>query len=230
MSESRAKLKIVIADDDALAADSLKIIVEAGGACEVVAVVHAAREAFDAYKHKQADICLLDIQMGEKSGLDAAEWILAFDPCAKVILLTTFKDDAYIRRALDLGVKGYILKHDYQAIEAAIMAVAEGQTVFGAEIVSKIPDLLRHPRSAAVAMSGPADLDHVKNPVERSSFSEKELECMAWVAQGLNNKEIAGTMFLSEGTVRNMISQILEKLDLRDRTQLAIYYLRHNSV
>ena len=219
------KLRLLIADDDVLAANSLKIIVEAGGQSEVVALAKDGAEAFAQYKHHKPDICLLDIQMGEHSGLEAAQQILDYDPEAKIIFLTTFKDEDYIRQALTFGVKGYLLKQDYNAIEAALQAVAEGQTVFGAEIVSKILAMLGKlsGSSAAGAESGQntgSDTDALLNA--------KELECAALVAQGLSNKEIASSLYLSEGTVRNMISQILEKLALRDRTQLAIYYLRKN--
>lgn len=220
------KLKILIADDDVLAANSLKIIVEASGGFEVIALVHDGGEAYSAYADVRADICLLDIQMGEKSGLEAAENILALDPDAKIIFLTTFKDDDYIRRALEIGVKGYILKQDYNAIESAIYAVAEGQIVFGSEIVSKIPDLLKGSKAQSDAPSFIADSERKTRMMQATGLSEKELDCIAWVAQGLSNKEIAQTLYLSEGTIRNMISQILEKLDLRDRTQLAIYYLK----
>lgn len=227
MQNENPGITIVIADDDVLAADSLKIIVEASGAFKVIAVVHDGGAAFAAFVDLHPDICLLDIQMGEQSGLDAAEKILAFDASAKIILLTTFKDDDYIRRALKIGVKGYILKQDYNAIAAAIMAVAEGQTVFGAEIVSKLPDLLKNAASGGQTTSALRTPAELKKRREEAGLSEKELECMALVAEGYSNKEIASTLFLSEGTVRNLISLILEKLALRDRTQLAIYYLQH---
>ena len=108
------------------------------------------------------------------------------------------------------GVKGYLLKQDYNSILPALQAVKTGQTVFGTEIIAKIPDLLQEKKTF---------------DWEAHEISEKELEVISLVAEGLSNKEIAKRLFLSEGTVRNYISSILDKLELRDRTQLAVYYL-----
>ena len=143
------------------------------------------------------------------SGLEAAEEILQIDPQAKILFLTTFSDDAYIIKALDLGAKGYILKQDFESICPALETVMNGQTVFGSDVASKLPELLTNHSSF--------DFDHY-------GIVEKEQEIIEQVAKGLSNKEIASLLYLSEGTVRNYISTILEKLSLRDRTQLAIFY------
>ena len=152
----------------------------------------------------------MDIRMKEKSGLEAAKEILSFDESARILLLTTFSDDEYIVKALKYGVKGYLLKQDYNSILPALKAVHLGQSVFGTEITARLPELLREKRGFDFRDKG---------------LSEKEHEVVRLVAEGLSNKEIAAEMFLSEGTVRNYISDILEKLELRDRTQLAVYYL-----
>lgn len=128
------------------------------------------------------------------------------------MLLTTFSDDEYIVKALKCGVKGYLLKQDYASILPAIRAVCTGQTVFGTQIISRLPELLE--RKSA--------FDYATYEI-----TEKERAVMKLVADGKSNKEIAGEMFLSEGTIRNYISGILDKLNLRDRTQLAVFYLRN---
>lgn len=151
----------------------------------------------------------MDIQMQEMSGLAAAEEILTMDKAAKILLLTTFSDEEYIVKALGLGVKGYILKQDFEAIIPALKAVYGGQSVFGGEVVSKIPAL-----TAAKHDFSYADYD----------IGEKEQEIIEQAAMGKSNREIAQSLFLSEGTVRNYISAILEKLSLRDRTQLVVFY------
>ena len=138
--------------------------------------------------------------------------ILKEKPEAKILLLTTFSDDEYIVKALKCGVKGYLLKQDYASILPAIRAVCTGQTVFGTQIISRLPELLE--RKSA--------FDY-----ETYEITEKERAVMKLVADGKSNKEIAGEMFLSEGTIRNYISGILDKLNLRDRTQLAVFYLRN---
>lgn len=154
----------------------------------------------------------MDIQMKEMSGLEAAEQILQNHPQAKILFLTTFSDDEYIVKALNIGAKGYILKQDFEGIVPAIRAVEQGQSVFGGEIVNKIP----------VLMQSKETFDYAKYEI-----SEKEQEIIEQVALGKSNKEIAKTLFLSEGTVRNYISSVLDKLSLRDRTQLAVFYYRN---
>ena len=156
----------------------------------------------------------MDIRMSEMSGLEAAEHLLAEDPSRKILLLTTFSDDEYIIKALNLGVKGYILKQNFESIVPALSAVHNGQTVFGDAITTKLPELLRTPDSPSFSP-------------ESYDITEKEWEIIVKVADGLNNKEIASALYLSEGTVRNYLSAILEKLNLRDRTQLAVFYYRH---
>lgn len=154
----------------------------------------------------------MDIRMKHMSGLDAANEILNADTQAKILLLTTFLDDEYIVRALKIGAKGYLLKQDYDSIAPAIKAVYKGQTVFGNEITAKIPDLL----------TTPEQFDY-----SQFDISDREYEVIELVADGLSNKEIAEHLYLSEGTVRNYLSSILDKLNLRDRTQLAIFYYQH---
>ena len=150
--------------------------------------------------------------MDKMTGLKAAERILFQDAQAKILFLTTFSDDEYIIKAIQMGVKGYILKQDYEGIIPAIKAVYGGQTVFGKDIVGKISEFVN---------DNSAPLDY-----NRYNITGKEQEIIEEVALGLSNKEIAEKLFLSEGTVRNYVSAILEKLDLRDRTQLAVFYYR----
>ncbi len=205
-------MKVLVVDDDRVVGISLKTILEAEPDITVPALGRDGAEAIALYKEHQPDILLMDIRMEGVNGLDAAATILATNPTARILFLTTFSDDEYIIRALRLGAKGYLLKQDFESIVPALHAVYGGQNVFGSEVVKKIPDIL----------SAPKELD-----VSGLPLNEKEIEIMKLVAEGLNNKEIAQTLFLSEGTVRNYLSSTLEKLDLRDRTQLAIYYYKH---
>lgn len=205
-------MNVLIVDDDRLVGLSLKTILEAEPDITVPALGKDGSEAILLYEEHQPDILLMDIRMEGRNGLDAATTILANDPFAKILFLTTFSDDEYIVRALRLGAKGYLLKQDFESIVPALHAVYGGQTVFGSEVVKKFPDILSTPKTP---------------DTEDLPLNEKEFEIMKLVAEGLNNKEIAQTLFLSEGTVRNYISSTLEKLELRDRTQLAIYYYKH---
>lgn len=205
-------IKILIVDDDILVANALKMILESDDTLEVTGTGTDGRDAISMYRKQKPDVLLMDIRMKEVNGLTASEQILAEFPHARILLLTTFSDDEYIVKALKAGVKGYLLKQDYNSIIPAIKAVCTGQTVFGTEIVSRIPGLLEQ-----------------KSGFDYSDYEigEREYEIITLVAEGLSNREIAEELHLSEGTIRNYLSGILDKLQLRDRTQLAVFYYRH---
>jgi DNA-binding NarL/FixJ family response regulator len=205
-------MRIAIVDDDTLVALSLKTILETDEEITVVGLGNSGEEAVLLYENEKPDVMLMDIRMDKMTGLKAAERILFQDAQAKILFLTTFSDDEYIIKAIQMGVKGYILKQDYEGIIPAIKAVYGGQTVFGKDIVGKISEFVN---------DNSAPLDY-----NRYNITGKEQEIIEEVALGLSNKEIAEKLFLSEGTVRNYVSAILEKLDLRDRTQLAVFYYR----
>lgn len=205
-------MKIIIIDDDKLVALSLKTIFEAQADITVMAMGENGNDAVKLYDELKPDVLLMDIRMDKLNGLDAARTIIGMYPEAKILLLTTFSDDEYIIKAIQLGAKGYILKQAFETIAPAITAVYNGQTVFGDEIMNKIPSLINK--------KGQADYS-------KFGLSSKEYEIVKLVADGLNNKEIAAELFFGEGTVRNYISTILEKLELRDRTQLACFYYKN---
>jgi len=195
-------MNIVIVDDDIVVSGALKTILEASGDITVSATGTDGKDAVRLFRTYRPDVLLMDIRMKELSGLDASAEILKEFPDAKILLLTTFSDDEYIVRALKLGAKGYLLKQDYESLIPALHAVHSGQTVFGNQT-----GLAFH--------------------LEDYDISERELEIIRLIADGLSNKEIASRLFLSEGTVRNYLSSILDKLNLRDRTQVAVFYYRH---
>lgn len=198
-------MKIIIIDDDELIRASLKTIVEAGG-IEVAGLGASGAEAVCLYLQEKPDVVLMDIRMDHMNGLEAAKQILTEDPHAKILLLTTFKDRAYISEALALGCRGYLLKQNFGSILPSLQAIAAGSFVFDSEVIDRLS-------------SSPS-----VQPDER--LNERENELVSLVAEGLNNKEIASGLNLSEGTVRNYLSEILDKLNLRDRTQLAVYYYK----
>jgi DNA-binding NarL/FixJ family response regulator len=205
-------MKVLIVDDDKLVCTSLKIILESEPGIEVVALGYNGKMAIELYDTFNPDILLMDIRMDIMTGLQGADIILKNHKDAKILFLTTFLDDEYIIKALNIGSKGYLLKQNFESIVPCLKAVQMGQTVFGDEIITKIPSLITE-----------------NHKLDFSSFDihEKELEIITQVASGLNNKEIAEKLYLSEGTIRNYVSSILEKLNLRDRTQLAIFYYKN---
>lgn len=211
-------MNIIIVDDDQLVSLSLKTILEAEGDIRVAALGRDGAEAARLYEEHRPDILLMDIRMEGMSGLEAARRIIGAHADARVLLLTTFSDDEYIVKAIRFGVKGYLLKQDFESIAPALRAVYNGQTVFGSEVVGKLPDLFLVDRQTDA---------RGERLFAEYGLSEKEYEIVRAVADGRNNREIAELLFLSEGTVRNYISLILEKLKLRDRTQLACFYYRN---
>ena len=206
-------MKVLIIDDDKLVCSSLKIILDSDENISVVGTGNDGNDAIKLYKELKPDVLLMDIRMEHMTGLEAGEIILKEDENAKILYLTTFLDDDYIIKALNIGAKGYMLKQDFDSIVPSLHAVHKGQNVYGNEIITKLPDLLNQ-----------------NNPVKTYSsygVTDKEYEIICKIADGLSNKEIADILFLSEGTVRNYISLILEKLNLRDRTQIAIFYYKN---
>lgn len=207
-------MNVLIIDDDKLVSLSLKTILEASHEVEIAGIGSDGAEAIELYETLEPEILLMDIRMKKMSGLEAGREILKRHPDAKILFLTTFSDDEYIVKALHIGAKGYILKQNFESIVPALLAVQSGQTVFGDEITGKLPNLMKKSPSGTMNLC-------------KYNITEKEMQIIHEVAEGLNNKEIAKKLFLSEGTVRNYLSTILEKLELRDRTQLAVFYYRH---
>lgn len=206
-------MNIVIADDDKLVCQALKTILESDKEIQVPVIGNSADEAVELYKKYKPDIILMDIRMGEKNGIDAGKRIVVENPDARILFLTTFADNEYIIEALKLGAKGYLLKQNFESIIPSVKAVYSGQNVYGEEIVAKLS-----------AVSGE---EEKKNPLEKYDLTDRERDIIEKVADGLSNREIAEELFLGEGTVRNYLSIILEKLNLRDRTQLAIFYYKN---
>lgn len=206
-------MNVLLIDDDKLVCSSLKIILSADPEIKVVGKGNNGIEGIKLYRELRPDVLLMDIRMELMSGLEAGEQILTEFKDARILYLTTFLDDDYIIKALRIGAKGYMMKQNYESIIPALKAIHVGQNVYDNEIITKLPQLMGK-------ASGSKNLDFY-------SITEKELEIITKIADGLSNKEISDILYLSEGTIRNNISTILEKLNLRDRTQIAIYYYKN---
>lgn len=231
-------MRVLVVDDDIFVTMSLKTILESDNDIEVVAIGNNGEEAVKLYDEHDPDVLLMDIRMDVMNGLEAAEKIFAKRQNANILFLTTFSDDEYIVKALHMGARGYLLKQDFESIIPALKAAYSGQSVFGGQVVSKLPNIMaksevadsnKNVNEKQVQSQNTKDMQAGGSfgVLDNVELSKKELEVMEQVANGLNNKEIAANLCLSEGTVRNYISTILEKLQLRDRTQLAIYYLKN---
>ncbi|AIZ36893.1 response regulator transcription factor [Parvimonas micra] len=196
-------MKILMVDDDLLVLNALSTILGKSG-YEIVLATTDSKKAIETYKENKIDVVILDIRMKDVNGVDVAIEILDFDKDAKIMLLTTFNDRDDIIRALNKGVLGVILKDNVASLIPAIESVSLGNKILDNEL----------------------NLKNLFNTTKKDFelLTQKEIEILEQIAKGLSNKEISEKLFLSEGTVRNYISGILEKLELRDRTQLAIYY------
>ena len=204
-------IKLIIADDEMLIRTGLKIMLEASGNVEVLALAESGRAAFEACKEDKPDVVLMDIRMPERNGIEGTKLIKETFPEVKVLIVTTFQDTEYIVEAVQNGASGYLLKDSSpEAILDGIKVALSGKVVMDTVISEAL--------LTNTTVEKPATFD-----AEKWGLTPREVELIQQVAQGLSNKEIAQTLFLSEGTVKNNISTILSKLELRDRTQLVIF-------
>ena len=207
-------MRVIVVDDDAIVVRSLATILGAEPDIEVEGTGTSGEEAVSLFSACEPDVVLMDIQMPGGDGLSAAEKILAADPAARVVFLTTFSDDDYIVRALRLGARGYLIKQDVATIAPALRSVMAGQSVLEGEVLA---------RAAALSVDG---VRPSRGEPEMRGLTEREREVVRAIADGMSNAEVAAALYMSEGTVRNHISAILAKLGLRNRTQIAVYYYR----
>jgi len=203
---------VLIVDDDALIRESLKLLLDMEEDIEVVGTASNGQEAFDICKEERPDVVLMDIRMPVMDGVLGTKLIKGSLKDVKVMILTTFKDDEYIREAIKNGAEGYILKNQSSdSIIDCLRAVYKGNAVFQKDIADALTSMMEKEKRKK------PDID----------LTLRETEIMRLISEGLSNKEISAKLYLSEGTIRNYVTALLEKLELRDRTQLAIYYLKN---
>ena len=216
-------IKILIADDQELIRQSLQIVLGARADMEVIDAVADGRQVIRSVRTKKPDVILMDIRMPEMDGVQCTKIIKKNYPEIKIIILTTFDDDEYVFSALRDGASGYLLKGiSMDELVAAIQKVNSGSAMINADIASKVVQLFARMAKSNLAIQ--VEKEHVKDIIKN------EWHVIQLVGRGLSNKEIAAEMVLSEGTVRNYLSNILNKLDLRDRTQLAIWAVQTGAV
>lgn len=205
-------IKVVIADDDTIVREGLKLIIGSQQDMTVAGEASDGNEALKLCREVRPDVALLDIRMPDADGITAAENILSEKLCAP-LLLTTFDEEDFILRALKSGINGYILKNSpAERIVNAIRTVSTGGTVFQ-------DDILRYIREKIDTQCGSNEIFELLSP--------RETEVVKLIAEGFSNQEIADKLYLSNGTVRNHISTILEKTGLEHRTQIAVMWLKN---
>jgi DNA-binding NarL/FixJ family response regulator len=208
------KITILIVDDQRLMRDGLRILLELEDDLAVVGEAENGRQALTAFETLRPDVVLMDIRMPEMNGVEAVRELRArWGDDAKVIILTTFDDDEYIFEGLRVGALGYLLKDvSGDELTDAIRTVAAGGALIDPSVTRKV--VAEFARMGTRTPSRTAELD---NPL-----SERELEILGLLAKGLTNKEIATRLYLAEGTVKNYVSNLLQKMNVRDRTQAVI--------
>lgn len=216
-------IKVLIADDQELMRQSLKIILGMEKDLKVIDVVENGLEVIRSVRKERPDVILMDIRMPEMDGVVCTQIIKENYPDIKIIILTTFDDDEYVFNALKYGASGYLLKGiSTKELADAIRKVYHGTAMINEDIASKVVKLF--------SQMAQTNLTIQVDEYQTETLKTTEWQIISLVGSGLSNKEIAGKLNLSEGTVRNGLSTILSKLDLRDRTQLAIWAVQTGAV
>ena len=200
-------IKVLIADDQRLMREGLATLLALADDINIVAQAGDGAEAIELAKNHRPDVILMDIQMPRVNGVEATKAIRSILPATQIIILTTFDNDEYLLEGLRAGACGYLLKDmPSEQLADAIRSAAKGQSPIGPEMARKLVNLV------------------TQNPITPptptpSELSEREIEVLRLIADGLSNKEIAEKLFIAEGTAKNHVSNILSKLEARDRAQ-----------
>ena len=203
-------IKILVVDDQALIREGLNMMLGLYEEIEVVGEANNGQEVIEILGKKDVDVILMDIRMPIMNGVEATKIIKEKYPHIKILILTTFNEDEYIFEGLNNGADGYILK-DIGSKELVnnIKAVYQGDMLFHGEVAKTIASAIR-------------DKKDVQSKVSLKELTPREMEIAELIGQGKSNREISEMLFITEGTVKNHITNILFKLELRDRTQLAL--------
>lgn len=208
-------IQVLIVDDDPFIRESMNVILGLDADLQVAGVCSNGHEATEFVRKQPVDVVLMDIRMPVCDGVEGTKLLRALTTPPAVLLLTTFDDDEYIAQAIRNGANGYLLKNvPPSRIISGIKTVHEGSMLIHPDIARKLAGMIESPRgetSKALTISG---------------LTAAEGQIVRLIAEGQSNKEIAASLFLSEGTIKNYITEILNKLELRDRTQIAIFYLK----
>ncbi|MFY3793109.1 response regulator [Ureibacillus sp. MALMAid1270] len=211
-------VRILLVEDQAIVRNGLKMIIEQDSEFQVVAEASNGIEALKMIEKVHIDLIIMDVRMPEMNGIEATKRIRTRFPNMRIIILTTFDDDEYAYQTLKDGAMGFILKSSPpEKLLTSIHSVLDGGMVIQEDVAAKLmPKLLQQQYTS-----------FEKQPIP---LSERELEIVKLVGEGKTNKEIANALFLSVGTVKNHITNILQELELRDRTQIAIYAIKNGLV
>lgn len=209
-------IRMILCDDQEIVTEGMQLILRSAAGVEVVGVAHDGAQAVEQVEKLHPDLVLMDLRMPIMNGIQATRQIRQQFPDTKVLVLTTYDDDEWVFDAVRAGAAGYLLKDaPRDQIINAIKGTVAGMTHVDPKVAGKLFSFVSHPASAPTDSTVTADL------------SEREMEILKLIADGLSNADIADRLHLSKGTVQNYVSNIFVKLDVTDRTQAAIIALRH---
>lgn len=216
-------IKVMLVDDQDILLEGLKLILGREEDIEITGTANNGKKALEICRWNCPDVILMDIKMPDMNGVEATAIIKKDFPKVKIIVLTTFNDDEYIYDALKNGASGYMLKDTSPAeIAKAIRTVYNGGALIQSEVAVKVID-----KFSELARGKIENTENRKDS-RVELLTDREIDICRLVAEGKNNKEIACELFLSQGTVKNHITRVLIKLDLRDRTQLAVFTIKND--
>ncbi|MEW4060845.1 response regulator transcription factor [Bacillus siamensis] len=209
-------MNVMIADDQSIVREGLKMILSLHEEIQVSGEASCGEEVLQLLPQTETDIILMDIRMPGMDGIEATKAVKASYPAVKVIILTTFEDDHYIFAGLKSGADGYILKDaDSEEIIASLQAVYEGNMMLNPKVTVQVVKALNHIGIPSVQEEPQPKLTEILTP--------RELDVAKHIMEGKSNKRIAADLFLTEGTVKNYVSRILDKLEVTNRTELTLY-------
>jgi DNA-binding NarL/FixJ family response regulator len=211
-------IRVLICDDQAIVCEGLQVILESDAAIEVVGIAHDGSEALEKVAVLKPDLVFMDLKMPGMNGIQATRQLHNLYPEMKVLVLTTYDADEWVFDAIRSGASGYILKNTAPSgLLAAVKGTMEGKTHVDPEVAGKLFTHITRADSYTPSEGNP----------EVDSLSEREREVLQLIVKGLNNRQISEQLFLSEGTVRNYVSNIFTKLNVTDRTQAAMIAVRY---
>ncbi len=220
---STGEIAVLIADDHAIVREGLRTILELEGqGVRVIGEAASGREAVERTRELQPDIVLMDVRMSDMDGVAATRRILEENTRTRVIILTNYDDDEYLFEAIRAGAAGYLLKDiSPQDLTHAIVTVHQGHSLVQPSVLGKLLE-----QFAALSRESPA----AGRREAHEDLTPREMEVLQALAQGLNNREIADRLFISEKTVKTHITSIFSKLDVKDRSQAMLYAIQKKLV
>ena len=227
--EHRAKVRVLVVDDQHLVRDGIASLLRVQDGISVVGTATNGQEALEQAIAQRPDVILMDVRMPVMNGVEATIQILREVPSCCILMLTTFDDEEYVRDALRAGARGYLLKDlPAQDLANAVHAVSQGVYQLDAAVIERMIDASSRPNTAQKSETSKTE-ERMTPPdaLATAGLTNREVEILRLIATGATNREVADALVISEGTVKNHLSNIFSRLGLRDRTQAVMYAREH---